>query len=383
MDLSPYRITPRHAPRPVATRLVVATLLAACLALTSAGCFGGGEQTVAPPPALIDIEEADKLGLALRWRNDLDTRPGQAITHAVVSEGMLLIVEEPLNLITAIDARDGSLLWREVVGEVSETLYEPVVASDVIIVNSESRMYVLDPETGEAEGRVVLLESVISASRVVDDLAIFGSLTGRVVAIHIPTGITAWRYNMSAPIKSRPAVSLDDVFVADSDGVYAMLEADSGRLLWQGQVFDSVSGQPTADDRWGVLLPSEDFKLYALDRTIGRERWTYIAQRPIRESPRIVGDYAFLREGRRRVIAFDLADGEVLYEMPADAMPVAQVDNRMLVALPRELRLLAAETGQLLRAASSVPLQTVLEGPDQSIILITSEGLVSSWGFRR
>ena len=351
-------------------------LITVALLVVGAATLGGCQAKAPGPAALIEPADAQHLGYRLGPATNLDLPAGQALTHAAVVGDLLLLVEEPRNVLTAVSLQDASVRWRTVVGTQAERLHDPIGFEDRILVNSESLLYVLDAATGRLLQHQALSASVRHGPAMFTSLALFGTASGEVIAHDVRTGNNRWRQGVSDSVLASPVVYDTEVFVADTGGRALMLMAATGDVLWSTRTFGPVSA-PAWVDRVAVYMACEDGSLYALSRVDGRDRWVdvYRAGVPLRSRPRVVGDVILLSTPGS-LLALDVGDGRPRWRFDADATPVAELGQRLLVHHARELLLLDPETG---RAARQIPvgdLRMVRLLDNGSILLISPRGRI-------
>jgi len=141
---------------------------------------------------------------------------------------------------------DGTRAWRKrTLGFIAASA---AIGSDgtVYVGSYDSNLYALDPHNGRVRWRVRTQDHVYSSAalrvnaRDETDAVIFGSADGSVYAVD-PQGRQIWRYDTGAPVRSSPAL---------------------GR-------------KPEGEEGWIAYVGSGNGKLYALDATTGRRRWSY------------------------------------------------------------------------------------------------------------
>lgn len=86
-----------------------------------------------------------------------------------------------------------------------------------------------------------------------------------------------WRYDTGKGSKEKrlgllPHVTRDTVYIADSDGSVAALDAASGKVRWQVRTKLRITGGPGFGEGL-VLLGTADAEVVALDAESGEERW--------------------------------------------------------------------------------------------------------------
>lgn len=156
----------------------------------------------------------DRATGAPRWRTPLD-----AVSHAVVDRGRLLVLGEPQRTdgfiirvtLLALSASDGSLLWRH--------------------VGDEGAACRIGPSTSDG-----------ACPAVDGDRAFFTTFYGQVYAVDVATGERIWKARTSGPIVGGPSVAGGVVYTSCHDHHLYAFDRESGRLRWKedcGHILDS------------------------------------------------------------------------------------------------------------------------------------------------
>lgn len=323
--------------------------------------------------SLITPLDARELGYRLHWATDLGVPQGREMSHIQWLGDVIVAVEAPSNMVTAVSSRDGSMLWRRIVGKAAEKLFTPLRSSDQLLINSEQMFHKLAIDTGRMLEINALGSLVNHAPAVVGDMAIFGGMNRRVFAHSIQAGYTKWAYQFTERMFARPAVFGPNIFVADGNGVYGMFSAQTGRLLWKGRTFARVSARP-AMSHLGVFVASEDHSLYALNGATGLDRWVYHSTQPLTLSPQVFTHTVTLPLPGQGLIALDARTGVERWRLPFIAHPIAQFEETLLVHTANSLVVLDFASGRVLTEVPVHPLKSVLYGPDRRLILVSPQG---------
>ncbi|MEM7626472.1 MAG: PQQ-binding-like beta-propeller repeat protein [Planctomycetota bacterium] len=319
---------------------------------------------------------ARDMGFSNRWARSVVLGKGQSVYAVVPLGDLLVIVERPDNVVTALNISDGSLAWKKVLGETLEDLYTPVGDADNIYVNSGRRLFTLSRRDGEIDKVANLAYAVESGPKLIDQLAIFGSGNGRVFAHHVFDGYKKWVYGLNNSIETSPLAENNQLFVADTDGNYAMLASSSGELRWQGRAFGPITANPVLD-RAFVVLASEDQSLYSFVATTGRERWTrFRSEVPLTETPSVIDDTIYLPEPGIGLTAIDANTGQARWTIPDIRIPLVPHDGGVLVHDKTALTLIDPATGETLQTVPTQKLEMVVKGPSDSLIIVSQEGEV-------
>ena len=355
-------------------------LLLACafmvMTFLAAGCQTAGEASGKASDLLVAPLDAGRIGYSTAWLTTLDVPERTRIVHAAVLDDVIVTVEMPGNLVSCISVRDGSFKWRKAVG--TSTLYKPFRVKDQICINTESRLFVLNIETG-AFARVNNLEFVVNSEPAVfDHFAVYGSMSGRVFCHDIVAGYSLWTYQMPGGVSTAPVVSgSTDVLISDDAGNYRLFSNNKGELKWIGRAFGKISAQP-AINNFGIYIPSLDQSLYSVDRATGRDRrgWPYRSAQPLTESPLVLGSALFLNFPNGDLISLDPLNGTELWRIPGGVRPVALNDQKLLLLSSRSIMQVDNNSGKLMTQVPISPLQTILRAPNNTLYLVTSRGKI-------
>lgn len=351
-------------------RTTCRTLLCLFVAM-ACGCAGLGEAR--RTGLLIEPQDAGRVGYNVNWSTDLQVPRSSRMSAVTVLDDLILVVQTPSNLVTAIEARNGDTRWWRIVGSKNDRVFTPVREGDRIYVNTETHIYTLSAKDGKLISGAPLEQVVTTGPALINNFAIFGGIEGMVFGHDVNLGLSRWEYQLTARVLTPPVPAGLDVLVADGNGVYAVLTALDGTLVWRGRTFGAVSVPPAAD-RTSVYIASEDQTLYALDRSTGKDKWVYRADQALKVPPTAMGMMVYLPLPGDGLVALDAVDGTERWRLAEAAWPVTVVDEQLLAATSGALRRVDLETGEVLVQATTHKLSTVLNGPDSSIILVSPRG---------
>jgi outer membrane protein assembly factor BamB len=327
---------------------------------------------------LLEPEPAAKLGYRLGWASPIQLLQGQEITSVTVLGDMVIVIEDPKNIVTALRAGDGELLWKINLGSDIESLFAPSRDGKQIFIHSASRFATLNARTGEVTS-VAPLAAPVSAAAVYSPetkLAIMSGTDGLVFAHNVRSNFARWRYRMANRLTNTAVLAGQDVFIVDSGGTYAMLETASGRPLWRNRTLGPVNTDPAVQGS-EVIVASRDGKLYALNITTGRDTWTYLgAEQELTASPIALGRLIIQPlVPNPGIIALDAINGEEIWRNEVNATPILTREQDMLLYTDTELIAIDLDDGSVDTTVTTDPLMTVLPiGDDDGILLVSPAG---------
>ena len=199
--------------------------------------------------------------------------------------GDLVLLGTASGALIALNAADGVQRWRTQLN--SEILSAPVVGGDLVAVRTvDGKLVGLAASDGKqrwvADQQVPRLTlRGTSPPIIAGDYAIAGFDNGRLMAVTLAGGTTAWDVAISQArgsselqrlidIDGPPVVDLDELYVVGFQGHVARLSRDTGREIWSHEV---SSFRGLALDPVGVLIATAEGEVVKLDRAGGSERW--------------------------------------------------------------------------------------------------------------
>jgi len=318
---------------------------------------------------------AGQIGYVNNWFRQLELGEGQQISSVTRLDDLLVVVEAPRNILHALEISDGSERWRRVIGDRTDILFGPARQGDRIYINSQTRMYTLNVNSGRVERYTDFATLANTAPTIVDDRAILGGFDGRVFAHELQSGYRAWTYRVPGQLKARPVVEGYELALGGTQGHYGMLNVRGGNLRWMNQAFEGVVTRAVLTDE-RVFFASEDQSLYAAARNNGNVAWRYFATAPLTEDPAMIDQRLYLPVPGQALVTLDPESGEELWRLGRNLRPVQKVGENLLLTGDGRLTLVRPSDGTVLSEAETQRLHSVESGPDESIFTATADGRV-------
>ncbi len=343
--------------------------------------WASGSTTSAPGRPiglLIEPGPAADIGYRIGWATPIELLPGQEILSTTVLDDIILVIEGPENIVTSLRADNGELNWKIKLGSRLETLYAPSRDGEQLFIHSGSRFFTVRDRDGEVQA-VAKLETSVGSAAVYDPLtrlAILSGSNGLVFAHSVDSNFARWRYDMDGRITNPPAITQQDVFIVDTGGTYAMLEAATGQPLWRNRTLGGVNAAPTVQGS-EIIVASRDGKLYAINRTTGQDTWQYLdAEQPLIAKPIALGRLIvqpLLPDGG--LVAVNAIDGKEVWRSAISATPVFTREQDMLLFNTGGLVAVDLDSGETVTQSKTKALQDVIPvGDDGSILLVSPNG---------
>ena len=337
------------------------------------------KEAAAEPDALIAPTALREIGYSLEWLSDLALADQERVEHATAMDGTLITIELPGNMVSAISLRDGSPMWRRLLGSPNDVLYKPTWGNEHVVINSGSTVYQLQPANGKLESLSRPASPVANSPAVKNRYAFYGTISGKVIAHDLRAGYAKAEYDMGERILARPVFVRNDMFVVNASGQFARL-ATTGPLLglvWANKVWERVSNTPVVS-RLGIFFTSDDRTLYAIDPDTGSEMWKQRLEEPFRGGAWVDETLVITQSADDVTRTFDAADnGRMMWTLSPSATPLARVDDHLVMYRDDEILIVQPQTGKVLDQAKTKPLAHLLHVGEGVLIAITREGRVA------
>jgi len=187
--------------------------------------------------------------------------------------------------VVALAASNGAERWRVQLN--SELLSAPAITEDLVVIRTvDGKLFGLAAADGKqrwvADQQVPRLSLRGTSQPVIaGELAISGFDNGRLMAVALASGNTAWDIAVGQPhgsselqrlidIDSPPVVDAEDVFAVAFQGHAARVALDTGHEIWSHEI---SSYRGLAADAYGVYVTTSEGSVVKLDRASGVERW--------------------------------------------------------------------------------------------------------------
>ena len=377
----PHRLHPRPAATPlpaVALATVLAGLVPGCAAPDPGPAYtrvSSGDVILMAPA------DATKLDLSATWVSDLELDAGQEIRFAEVLGDLLVITQSPDPIATVVELDTGEIRWERSIGQQVSPLSRALRQDDELMFIADAvELFGFDVDTADLVRRQPLDTAASSQPVLHGELVLYGGLNGRVTGHNLRLGFGTWQYQLPAEIETTPAVRDNQVLVAAARGTYAMLLSDTGGLLWRGRTFDAVTADPSFAEA-AALVASEDGSLYALDFNTGQDLWVHQTTTPLTEPAFPLGRNVYLPVPGQALLALDATSGEVLWRIETlggrDTLPVMAMDDDLLAVRGNALLVLDPDDGREKLSLPTADPVRIIEGPNDSLLLVTDDGRVN------
>lgn len=298
-------------------------LVLLCMGWAAAVACSGSKKKPDQPAELVDIKQTLRVDRV--WSAGLGGEPRQRLGLDAAVDGNTVYIADPRGDVQALQLGNGKSLWRKglrlelsggpgagaglvVVGSLNgevvalaaangaerwraqvnaEVLAAPAVSNDVVVVRTvDGKLHGLSARDGSriwtTDEQLPRLTLRGTAPPVISgDLALAGFDNGRLLAVNLATGTTAWdtaigqsrgssELQRMVDIDSAVAVDGDDIFVVSFQGRLVRLSRETGAIAWAREL---SSYRGLAIDAQAVYVSTAAGEVVRLDRARGNEQW--------------------------------------------------------------------------------------------------------------
>lgn len=175
------------------------------------------------------------------------------------------------------------------------------------------------------------------------DVIYAASADGELLAVDRSSGKKLWDTELDIPLSGGVGVYEDTLLLGSNDGMVLRVDANSGALIWSSRLTGEVLSPPQSDGSI-VVVNTLDGKLQGLDYETGESVWVYDSNVPVltirgTSTPIINGGSVYVGFANGRVLAFDIANGGIIWEARvaiakgrSEIERIVDVDGTMLLA---------------------------------------------------
>lgn len=202
---------------------------------------------------------------------------------------------------------------------------------------------------------------------VLDNQVFIADTHGEVAALQADTGKKVWDNDTDLPITGGPGADEYLVLVGTSEGDVVSFEAETGKELWRAKVSSEILSPPRESD--GVVITRTiDGKIFALEAETGKRLWTYDRTVPAltlrgTSTPVIADDFVIAGFDGGRLAALRLKTGKLVWEtkvaiargrsqlermVDIDTQPLIADDTIYVTTFQANVSALSLDSGQIL-----------------------------------
>ncbi|WP_434458329.1 outer membrane protein assembly factor BamB [Stutzerimonas urumqiensis] len=274
------------------------------------------------------VVSVDRESGKVNWKVELD----EPVSGGVGAGYGLVLVGTLNGDVIALDVADGTEKWRASVG--SEVLSAPAINGDIVLVQTQDDTLVaLEADSGERRWSYESSPAVLTlrgtgAPLLTNQLAIAGLSTGKVIALDTRRGLPVWEQRIAIPQGRSELERIVDIdgtllqsggklYVVTFQGRAAVLDLESGRILWQR---DASSASGAALGYGSVYLSLADGTVQGIDERSNTVLWSndQLARRQL-SGPEVFSSYVVVGDKEGYLHLLSQVDGRFVGRTRVDS----------------------------------------------------------------
>lgn len=254
---------------------------------------------------------ASSLSLRVAWRQPVDV---QSITGVFISNGAVFLVDVD-NEVIMFDLESGQRRWVGFGAGGNDIIIDilHIPAEEKVLVVRTHSILSLSANTGIP----VVHGATTSSMQPLQWLAatpgvlyggsyIYGGLAGELVWQGWDMGFSTRAHRIGRRVAAAPVLAGRVVLAASRAGALVALDANTGTLLWQQMLLDSISGVPATSNSM-ALVASRDQHLRAFDAGSGKLKWARLFDQPLTSGPVLHGHAVYQQVPGTGLVRFEAA----------------------------------------------------------------------------
>jgi len=269
----------------------------------------------------------------------------------------------------AIELSTGKQRWRYATsGPVQES--SPYVRGQVVYVGDlNGVLHAVNATTGKALWTFETEAEIRSSPNFKGDRVYFGSYDQNLYCLSADTGTLIWKYTTEGPVHATPVIDDEHVYVSGCDGAFRAINTTTGKQAYainlaayagasaairDGYAYVGTFGNEVFGlnlkrrlPEWSYIHPTRNFPFYSsaavttdrivvggrdkivhcLDKSTGKEIWSFLTRARVESSPLITGNRVFIGSNDGLLYELDLISGKKVWEFtsgaPISASPAA------------------------------------------------------------
>ena len=279
-----------------------------------------------------EVEAYNRITGDLEWSVDL----GHRISSGPVQAADKLLVGTSNAEVIALSLRDASVQWKTILS--SEVLALPRARKNIVAIRTtDGRLFGLDLNTGHikwSHERTMPALSVrsLGSPSIVEDLVIDGFGGGKLLAVGLQDGKSAWESTTAVPrgrseverlveLNAEPLAIGDLLYVTGFQAGVSCVSLNDGDVQWRQPKLFSSHGLVAG--RKSLFLSDANSDVWELDLRNGADMWKQaeLHQRRL-TMPALLGNYLIVGDFEGYLHALSADDGRLLGRFEMDDTPI-------------------------------------------------------------
>lgn len=330
------------------------------------------------------IDHADwaELGYEWRWTGFPPVQPGGILDHATAYED-ILVFQGSGSTLSVLETSTGKVRWSRQVDRPATVFQESVRLGDTLYTASDTELWEINVRNGNTIDRDSLGTLVNTSPLIMNNLAIFGTLSGELFAFQLANDFKLWSYRFDGPIHV-PAIQIDEYYIAalSENGELRTLESINAHTGMTTRIAGGTDANILTDGI-GIYIASKDQSLYAFDSSDGFRFWRKRSSEPVTVQHTLHEGIIYATTSDTGLVAIESSTGEELWKNDSIGGWVITVNdgNELIVWSGYELLAIDKDRGDVIARMPLTDIAGIRTDATENgdIYIITLEGTVAKF----
>jgi len=214
--------------------------------------------------------------------------------------------------LVAYDLSDGGIIW-SLAGQLTRS--SPVIVNETALFQSLSGDVIcFDYLTGEEIWSHSLGKQIRNSPAYKGNILITVTLDGTIHAFESTSGNNVWELNLNTPVFADPVIEGERLYVASHPGILFVVDLKSGQLLFKKEFGIELFDSPTIDQD-NIYIAASNGRLYTIDKISSEKKWIFSGDGPIVGYALVTQSYVYITTMAQKLYTIRKNDGKLLQEI--------------------------------------------------------------------
>jgi outer membrane protein assembly factor BamB len=212
----------------------------------------------------------------------------------------------------AYDVSDGSSIW-SIKGQLSRS--SPVIVDDKAIFQSLSgEVICFNHLTGDEIWKHSLKRQIRNSAAFKENTLITVTLDGLIYAFDASNGDIIWEQNINTPVFADPVIEGSKLYIAAHSGALTVIELRNGQIISQNDFKIELFNSPTIDEN-NIYIASSNGTVYSIDKLSLKKNWTFSGEGPIVGSALVTQSYIYISTQAKKLYIISKNEGKLIQKI--------------------------------------------------------------------
>ncbi len=281
----------------------------------------------------IKHEEYAKIGYRLDWIGFPTVTGSQAVQFLQGYPDMVIALEGG-SFLSVLEPNTGSERCADQLANYLTKFVGFAREGKYVYVAGEGEVFTVDTQTCTLIARQKTARNVATEPVLFNNLLIFGSGVGEIVAHYTSGGVggvKAWGFLGNGAFEHRPALIGGAVGAVSQTGQVLFLDAQTGGLIGRNNIYGGLACDPVSDGHL-MFAASLDQSIYAFSPEGGTTVWRHRTGSPLKVQPTATANRLYCAIPGEGLTAFESGTGNVLWTVKGFQGTVVGTNRGRLLA---------------------------------------------------